>query len=110
MDAGENPYIIDLRTALDNEWPSVPGAVRLSFEDLTANSKKIPRDREVILYCSCPNEAASAHAALLLKSHGITHVRPLQGGAAAWAKMTQVRSVQRTSAASAGSPIAPRKD
>jgi membrane protein DedA with SNARE-associated domain/rhodanese-related sulfurtransferase len=110
MDAGENPYIIDLRTALDNEWPSVPGAVRLSFEDLTANSKKIPRDRDVVLYCSCPNEASSAHAALLLKSHGITHVRPLQGGAAAWAKMIQVRSVQRASSARAGSPTAPRKD
>jgi membrane protein DedA with SNARE-associated domain/rhodanese-related sulfurtransferase len=91
MDAGENPYIVDLRTTLDNEWPPVPGAIRLSIEDLTTNSKHIPRDREIILYCTCPNEAASARAALLLKSHGITHVRPLLGGAAAWARMIQVQ-------------------
>jgi membrane protein DedA with SNARE-associated domain len=52
MDAGENPYIIDLRSALDNDEPSVPGAIRLSIEDLTTNSKEIPRDREIILYCT----------------------------------------------------------
>ncbi|HLK69569.1 MAG TPA: VTT domain-containing protein [Bryobacteraceae bacterium] len=52
MDAGDDLYIIDLRTAPDADGPSVPGAVRLSIEDLTSNSKQIPRDREVILYCT----------------------------------------------------------
>ncbi len=52
IDAGENPYIIDLRTTADNDSPSVPGAIRLSIEDLTTNSKQIPRDREIILYCT----------------------------------------------------------
>jgi hypothetical protein len=52
MDAGEDLYIVDLRTALDNDSPSVPGAIRLSTEDLTGNSTQIPRDREIILFCS----------------------------------------------------------
>jgi membrane protein DedA with SNARE-associated domain len=52
MDAGEDLYIVDLRATLDNDSPSVPGAIRLSTEDLTSNSKQIPRDREIILYCS----------------------------------------------------------
>jgi membrane protein DedA with SNARE-associated domain len=52
MDAGENLYIVDLRTTRDDDWPSVPGAIRLSFEDLNTNSKQIPRDREIILYCT----------------------------------------------------------
>ncbi len=52
MSAGEDLYIVDLRTTLDNDWPPVPGAVRLSIEDLTSNSKRIPRDREIILYCT----------------------------------------------------------
>jgi membrane protein DedA with SNARE-associated domain len=52
MGAGENLYIVDLRTTLDNDWPSVPGAVRLSIADLTSDSKQIPRDREIILYCT----------------------------------------------------------
>jgi len=52
MGSGENLYIVDLRTTLDNDWPSIPGAIRLSFEDLTSSSKQIPRDREIILYCT----------------------------------------------------------
>jgi membrane protein DedA with SNARE-associated domain len=52
MDAGETPYIVDLRTTLDNDWPSIPGAIRLSIEDLSNNSKEIPHDREIILYCT----------------------------------------------------------
>lgn len=52
MNAGENLYIVDLRTTRDNDEPSVPGAIRISMEDLTTNSKEIPRDREIILYCT----------------------------------------------------------
>ena len=52
MDAGENPYIVDLRSGVENGSNSVPGAIRLSVEELTANSKQIPRDREIILFCS----------------------------------------------------------
>jgi hypothetical protein len=52
MDSGEELYIVDLRTTLDNHWPSIPGAIRLSIEDLTSNSKQIPHDREIILYCT----------------------------------------------------------
>jgi membrane protein DedA with SNARE-associated domain len=52
LEAGEKPYIIDLRATLDNEWPSVPGAIRLSIEDLAARWKVVPRDREIILSCT----------------------------------------------------------
>lgn len=91
LESGENPYIIDIRATLDNDWPPLPGAIRLSIEELTIDWTKVPRDREIILCCTCPNEATSSRAALLLKSHGITRVRPLKGGAEAWAKMIQVR-------------------
>jgi membrane protein DedA with SNARE-associated domain len=52
MDAGESLYIVDLRNTLDNDWPPIPGAVRLAIEDLTNTSSQIPRDREIILYCT----------------------------------------------------------
>jgi rhodanese-related sulfurtransferase len=42
------------------------------------------RDRDVVLYCSWPNEATSARVALLLRAKGITRVRPLEGGIDAW--------------------------
>jgi membrane protein DedA with SNARE-associated domain len=52
MAAGESLYIVDLRTTLDNDWPAIPGAIRLSIENLTSTSSQIPRDREIILYCT----------------------------------------------------------
>jgi membrane protein DedA with SNARE-associated domain len=52
LDAGENLYIVDLRGGVETDSSSVPGAIRFSAEDLTANSKQIPRDREIILFCT----------------------------------------------------------
>ncbi len=52
MDAGENLYVVDLRTTVDNDWPPVPGAIRLSIETLTSTASQIPRDQEIILYCT----------------------------------------------------------
>jgi hypothetical protein len=52
IDAGEDLYIVDLRGGLETDSSSVPGAIRFSTEDLTANSKQIPRDRDIILFCS----------------------------------------------------------
>jgi rhodanese-related sulfurtransferase len=44
----------------------------------------LPLDRDVILYCSCPNEETSAKVALQLRKMGITRVRPLKGGFDGW--------------------------
>jgi membrane protein DedA with SNARE-associated domain/rhodanese-related sulfurtransferase len=80
------PYIVDLRHPLD--WlpdPRVlPGAIRVSPADLTAHQKQIPRDRDVILYCTCPSEETSGKVALQLHKLGINRVRPLRGGFEAW--------------------------
>jgi rhodanese-related sulfurtransferase len=91
MKAGEDLYIVDLRGPGENE-NSIPGAVRISVDELRSNSKRIPPDREVILFCSCPNEAASARVAILLRSKGVTRVRPLLGGSEAWEKMLALRT------------------
>ena len=52
MDSGEDLYVVDLRTALDHDSPSVPGAVRFSLDEIASSAMRIPRDREIILYCS----------------------------------------------------------
>jgi rhodanese-related sulfurtransferase len=44
----------------------------------------LPRDRQMIFYCTCPNEASAAVAARKLMELGYTRVRPLQGGLDAW--------------------------
>jgi rhodanese-related sulfurtransferase len=41
-------------------------------------------DREVVVYCACPNEASAAVIAKRLQKAGIKRVHPLLGGIDAW--------------------------
>jgi len=86
LDRGERPFIVDLRHALEFvvDPRTVPTAVRISPDELPARNAEIPRDREVVLYCTCPSEATSAKVAMDLKKIGIIRVRPLAGGLKAW--------------------------
>lgn len=54
LDAGEQVAIVDLRHDSDiTAHPCrLPGAIRLASADLELRHNEIPRDREVILYCS----------------------------------------------------------
>ena len=89
IDSGQNPYIVDLRHPLDYlpDPRVLPGAVRLSPETLMERSGEIPRDRDVILYCTCPSEATAAKMAMKLRQNGIYRVRPLLGGFDQWKKL-----------------------
>jgi membrane protein DedA with SNARE-associated domain len=52
LGAGEDLFIVDLRSKLDEPQSTIPGAVRISAEDLASRRQEIPRDREIILFCS----------------------------------------------------------
>jgi membrane protein DedA with SNARE-associated domain/rhodanese-related sulfurtransferase len=87
--AGEDVYIVDLRHPVEQLTDpfTLPGAVRVSPDDLAARVHEIPRDRDVILYCTCPNEESSAHTALKLHKLGVERVRPLRGGYSEWKRL-----------------------
>ena len=86
LDAGEDVLVVDVRDQLDFETePSIiPGALHITIEELDQRHREIPRERDIILYCTCPNEQTSARVALLLRRRGIERVRPLAGGYRAW--------------------------
>jgi membrane protein DedA with SNARE-associated domain len=52
LESGEDVFVVDLRTGLASHTDSVPGAVRISAEELPARHTEIPRDREIVLFCS----------------------------------------------------------
>jgi membrane protein DedA with SNARE-associated domain len=54
LDGPETPLVVDLRTALDVKAVpyAIPGAVRIVAEDLEQRHPDLPRDREIVLYCS----------------------------------------------------------
>jgi rhodanese-related sulfurtransferase len=49
--AGEEIVVLDLRSALD-QTESVPGALRVSFDELAERNAEIPRDRDVVVLCT----------------------------------------------------------
>jgi membrane protein DedA with SNARE-associated domain len=89
LDHGEDVMVVDLRdrAGFEAEPWIIPGALALSTEDLEDRHQEIPRGREIVLYCTCPSEATSARAALILRGRGIERVRPLAGGFRAWQKL-----------------------
>src|SRR6266853_2205497 len=54
LDAGEELVIVDLRHSMDFEadTETIPGAFRMDSKELEEKSDRLPRDREVILYCT----------------------------------------------------------
>jgi membrane protein DedA with SNARE-associated domain/rhodanese-related sulfurtransferase len=86
MDVGEPVYVVDLRDPLllDDERYSLPGAVHLTPEQLLARKDAIPTDREIVLFCDCPEEASAVLVAVELQRNGLQRVRPLAGGLDGW--------------------------
>jgi membrane protein DedA with SNARE-associated domain/rhodanese-related sulfurtransferase len=86
IQAGAQPSIIDVRSstarALEPRW--IPGAIHVPLEAVGVHVNHLPKDREVILYCTCPSEASAARVARILMKHGFKRVRPLSGGLDAW--------------------------
>ena len=76
LDSGAPPVIIDARLKYPYEHSTVrlPGAIRY-----TEGPSSIPRDREVVVYDSDPNELASSHVAAELIRLGYRAVT-LKGG------------------------------
>ena len=98
LEAGESVTILDLRSAAEVERNPllIRSARHLTMEELKSRQDEIPRDRDIIVYCSCPNEVTAARTALLLQRSGFTRVRPLLGGIDAWREKnypTEVRAL-----------------
>jgi rhodanese-related sulfurtransferase len=86
IQAGAQPSIVDVRSptarALEPRW--IPGSIHVPPEAVGDHVAHLPKDREIILYCTCPSEASAARVARILMSHGFKRVRPLFGGLDAW--------------------------
>jgi membrane protein DedA with SNARE-associated domain/rhodanese-related sulfurtransferase len=89
IDRGQPVYIVDLRHPLDYlpDPRTLPGAVLLTPDKLVEHCPEIPRDRDVVLFCTCPSEATAAKMALEIRKLGVYRVRPLLGGFDEWKRL-----------------------
>jgi membrane protein DedA with SNARE-associated domain/rhodanese-related sulfurtransferase len=85
IEAGTAPVILDVRSTVARERePGIDGAIAADAGQLEIIRLPLALDREIVVYCSCPNEASAALVAQQLKNAGFTNVRALSGGLDAW--------------------------
>src|SRR5205807_10250847 len=82
----KRPVVVDVRSssARDLDPRFIPGALAMDIAEVDRRLGELPSDREIVFYCTCPNEASAAQVAKKLIGLGYTRVRPLQGGLDAW--------------------------
>lgn len=91
---GNQPMtIIDVRSSegYASSHNTMKGALHFKLRKLKSRLtfppfKDLPKDREIITYCACPNDESSIAAAQILQASGFKRVRVLQGGWQGWLK------------------------
>jgi len=86
IERGKKPVVVDVRSPVARKADArfIPGALTMDATEIDARLRELPKDRDIVFYCTCPNEASAAQVAKKLIEFGYTRVRPLQGGLDAW--------------------------
>jgi rhodanese-related sulfurtransferase len=83
FDSGK-AVIIDVRGEASYNAGHIKGAKVIAVGEISARAGELPRDKTIILYCSCGAEQSSIAAARALKGLDITNTAALVGGYPAW--------------------------
>jgi membrane protein DedA with SNARE-associated domain/rhodanese-related sulfurtransferase len=88
LDRGGSPLIVDVRSKETRLREGIiPGAIFAHPEEARQTLTGYPPHIEIVVYCSCPNEASAATAAAHLRRAGFRKIRPLLGGIQAWTEI-----------------------
>jgi rhodanese-related sulfurtransferase len=84
--AGEPIVFVDARIA--KAWAAsdrkIPGAIRVSADNVESHLKEIDKTSTAVVYCTCPSEESSLRVARALSETGHPRVFALRGGFDAW--------------------------
>lgn len=80
-------FVVDVRSVAAYRSGHIPGAINLPMDELDSRAAAVARTadrRMIVAYCSCPDEHASALAALAFARTGAKRTAALVGGFPAW--------------------------
>lgn len=77
-------FVVDVRGPDSFNQEHIQGAVNIGIGDLETNLAKLPKDKKIIVYCSCGAEHSSLAWVAKAKQKGIDNAYALIGGTAAW--------------------------
>jgi membrane protein DedA with SNARE-associated domain/rhodanese-related sulfurtransferase len=104
---GESPIVIDVRSsvAMLQDGRRVPGAIVATLAQLPTMAGDLPRDRELVLYCNCPNEVSALRGVRILADLGHHRARALHGGLDSWLEVEALSPLGQLPASLDQSPM-----
>ncbi len=84
VDKGDIPFILDVRDPHEYQIVNL-GVPQIPLGSLEQRLSEIPVPKDAEIVTHCKTGGRSQKAAVLLKQHGYTNVKNLQGGILAWA-------------------------
>ena len=87
--SGRKVLLFDVRQPLDLlAYPEqILGARRIPPEEVLDNPSLIPKDKDVVVYCTCPSDKTSRMVLQRAQTLGFSRIRFLRGGLAAWKRL-----------------------
>ena len=78
--------IFDVRLPLDllSDPEIIPGAKRIPPKDVMENPSLIPREKDTIVYCTCPSEKTSRAVLRKALAMQFSQIKFLKGGLEGW--------------------------
>ena len=81
----EPPVLVDVRSrTIADLDPGLPGALVIPADELSHRYHELPADRDIVVYCACPGDLASAQMVRFLIREGLRRAWVLKGGVEAW--------------------------
>ena len=86
IDSNREVLIFDVRQPLDllANAEIIPGAKRIPPKEVLAKPWLIPKDKESVVYCTCPSDKTSREVLHRALSLHFSRIKFLSGGLAAW--------------------------
>jgi rhodanese-related sulfurtransferase len=100
-----NTVFVDTRVKAAFDQNHLKGAISVPEAEITARAAELPKDKDLILYCTCPHAEEAARSTQVLMGLGFTRVKVLDGGMQKWYQLypTEIEQVA-TPAAPASAP------
>ena len=86
LDADKEVLLFDVRQPLDllASYEIIPGAKRIPPKDVLANPALIPKDKDSVVYCTCPSDKTSRIVLGRALALHFLRIKFLKGGLEAW--------------------------
>jgi rhodanese-related sulfurtransferase len=86
LDSKQDVLVYDVRQPLDllAESEIIPGARRLAPKEVIDNPSLIPKDKDTVVYCTCPSDETSRSILQRALALSFVRIKFLKGGLEAW--------------------------